>query len=127
MKNLDLKLFLALVGTALAATGCFSRREIIHERSGAPREVVVRTEAPPAAATREIIVVEAPPAPRVETMGVAPSADHVWVPGNWTRSGNQWIWSSGHWDLRPAAKSVYVPGHWERQGGGYVWREGYWK
>lgn len=110
-----LKLVLATAAMVLIATGCYTRREIIHERAGAPTTV------------REVVITETPPAPQVEVMGVAPGPDYVWLPGHWTRSGDRWVWTSGRWELRPSATSVYVPGHWEKHNGGYVWREGYWK
>lgn len=99
----------------VTVTGCYTRREIIRERAG------VQVPA------REIVVVESPPAPRVETMGIAPTRDHVWVPGHWSRNGDRWIWSSGRWELRPSPAAVYRPGHWERTPDGYIWREGYWR
>jgi hypothetical protein len=104
-----------VAATSLIATGCFSRREVIHERAGAPAPV------------REIVVMETPPAPQVEAMGVTPGPDYVWMSGHWTRSGDRWVWTSGRWELRPSATSIYMPGHWEKRGAGYVWREGYWK
>ena len=106
------KLFFAASAAAILTTGCYTKKEVVYE---------------PAGASREVVVVDTPPAPEVETMGVAPSANHVWIPGHWTRQGDRWMWSSGHWDLRPTSSSVYVPGHWEKRGDGYLWREGYWK
>ncbi|MFN7140280.1 MAG: hypothetical protein ACK4UN_13170, partial [Limisphaerales bacterium] len=76
---------------------------------------------------RETVVVDAPPAPQQEVVGVPPSGEHVWIPGHWSRSGDRWVWVSGRWEARPTPVSVYVPGHWESRGDGYVWREGYWK
>jgi hypothetical protein len=108
-------LLLVTAATALIATGCYTRREIIHERAGA------------APVVREVVVTQAPPTAPVETMGTAPSPKHVWIPGHWSRTGEQWVWSSGRWELRPSDTSVYTPGHWQRTDGGYVWEEGYWK
>ncbi|MBA4149883.1 MAG: YXWGXW repeat-containing protein [Verrucomicrobia bacterium] len=105
---------------AVAVTGCYTEREIIREPAGAvptsSRTVV-----------RETVVVDQPPVPQVEAVGVAPSGEHVWVPGHWMRQGDRWVWMSGRYDLRPTPTAVYMPGHWDRQGNGFVWREGYWK
>ena len=115
--------FLSIISlAAVAGTGCVTEREIIREPAGAPTPVSTRTT------VRETVTVDAPPpAPQVETIGVAPSGEHVWVPGHWSREGDRWVWMSGRWEMRPTPTAVYVPGHWEAQGSGYVWREGYWK
>jgi hypothetical protein len=114
MKPRNLLLMIAV--TAVGTTGCYTRKEIIHEPAGA----TVTT-------TKEVVVVDTPPAAQVETIGVAPSPDHVWMPGHWTRDGNRWVWMSGRWEVRPNPASIYVPGHWEKRGDGYIWREGYWR
>jgi hypothetical protein len=129
MKILNI-LFVGTVTTALVS-GCYSRRTVIKERGrpSAPRTVIYEHggAAAPVREVREVVVVDAPPAPQVELPGLAPGRDHVWVPGHWTRSSDRWVWMSGRWELRPHPTSVYMPGHWERRGNGYIWREGYWQ
>lgn len=117
MKLSCLKLTVVLSGIVIVASGCFSRRTVVYETAGAPAPVV----------TKEVVVVSAPPAPQVEVSGVAPSDEHVWIAGHWTRTGDRWTWVSGQWERRPSTTAIYVPGHWERKGEGYIWREGYWK
>ena len=112
MKRMNI--ILAIGAMSLVGSACYTKHEVIHERSGA-------------APAKEIVIVEAPPTERVETIGVAPSAEHVWVPGHWVRTSTGWDWRSGRWEVRPTATSVYVPGYWEKQSGGYIWREGHWR
>jgi hypothetical protein len=119
------KIMLLCGATAIATTGCFSRKEIIRESSGAA--VIPAAPAAVVPAAPSTVVVQAPPAPQTEVMGVAPSPNHVWIPGHWNRDDDRWVWMSGHWERRPSSKSVYVPGHWEKKGDGYIWREGEWK
>ena len=49
-----------------------------------------------------------------------PRADHVWVPGHWSRRG---VWVPGHWRTASRAGYVWVNGHW-RYG---RWNAGFWK
>lgn len=68
-----------------------------------PTPVVVT---PPATVQREQVVVREPvivrdaPPPRTEAITIAPSPQHVWVPGYWTRGEGGWTWRSGYWALR---------------------------
>src|ERR1043166_10117300 len=87
------------------AIGCISHRE----------PVVVTTPA------RQVIVTEAPPPPRTEVMGVAPSTAHVWVQGYWVHRDRRWVWVPGHWEARPRVGAMYVAGHWDRTTQGWVW------
>lgn len=79
--------------------------------------------------TRTVVVREAPPAPRTEVIGVAPSEDHAWVPGYWTYSDNRWVWMPGHWERRPSTGATWVPGHWDKNADerGWVWTPGHWE
>ncbi len=61
-----------------------------------------------------------PPAPRIEVVGVAPSAGYVWIGGNWRWGGNGHVWVPGRWEAgRPGYR--WEPHRWEREGHG--WRE----
>jgi hypothetical protein len=90
-------------------TGC-----VVEERPARP--VVVR---------ESYVVREAPPPPREEVIGVAPSPMHVWVPGYWAWH-DRWVWVAGHWTVPPHRGAVWVPGHWEQRGRGWVWVSGHW-
>lgn len=70
----------------------------------------------------------APPAPRYERRGVAPSHRHFWAPGYYRWSGRQHVWVGGRWEQnRPhhvyvgprwsqhRSRWQYVPGHWVRR------------
>lgn len=78
--------------------------------------------------TGEVVVTEAPPPPRTETMGTAPDAAHVWVEGYWTYADDKWVWIPGHWELRPRPDAVWVPGHWDKNldRPGWSWTPGHW-
>jgi hypothetical protein len=75
----------------------------------------------------EVSVQIAPPAPRVEVMGVAPSPRHSWVPGYWAWRGGAHVWVTGHWMVPPHNGMVWEPAHWDRRGGGWGFREGHWR
>jgi hypothetical protein len=72
------------------------------------------------------VVMVAPPPPRVEVIGVAPSPDYVWVGGYWNWVGGRHEWVGGHWVAgRPGHHWV---GHsWVRQGDGWRMRPGHWE
>jgi hypothetical protein len=72
-----------------------------------------------------LVVDQAPPAPRVEVIPVAPGSNYYWVPGYWSWNGT-WVWRAGYWTVRPWHNAVWVPGHWSRHGRGYIWIRGRW-
>lgn len=149
----SLKILSGLSLTIVTMTGCYTEPKVVREPAGAPittRTTVSKTvtvdESPapvrktvivdqPAVAETVIVdeprvtttIVDQPPAARVETAGVAPSAGQAWVPGHWTREADRWVWKSGQWEARPTPTAIYVPGHWENRADGYIWKEGYWK
>ena len=96
-----------------------------------PTAVVVQ---PPATVQHERVVVhepvtvpEAPPSPRSEITTAAPSSQHVWVPGYWSRRYDDWVWRSGHWELRPYPDAQWVPGRWVATSDGWRWSDGHWE
>jgi len=72
------------------------------------------------------VVMVAPPAARVEVIGVAPAADSVWIGGYWTWLGGRHEWVAGHWVAgRPGHH--WVAHTWVRQGDGWRMRPGHWE
>lgn len=89
----------------------------------AKASVAVGQQAP----AQRVYVPQAPPAPRFENRGRAPSARHFWVSGHWQPINGRFVWINGRWDTRregqrfvqprhhrEGSRWVYVPGHWER-------------
>jgi hypothetical protein len=66
-----------------------------------------------------------PPAP-VETPPPAPSADYVWVDGDWVWNGG-WVWVGGHWVYPPYPGAVWFHGGWGRGWGGFRRTRGHWR
>ena len=93
-----------------------------------PRVVVVEHDVAYTAGSREEVVVsEAAPETRVEVIPVAPSVNHVWISGYWSRHGGSWVWVAGRHVVRPRAQAVWVAGHWARHPRGWVWVHGCWR
>ena len=68
----------------------------------------------------------APPAPRIEVRGIAPSPRHVWMGGHWRWEGGRHAWFPGRWELgRPG--SVWIDAHCANQGGEWVFEAGHWQ
>jgi hypothetical protein len=109
------KRLIGLLGMLLLS-GCVSH----HKR------VVVVHEPVATVPSGDVIVTTEPPAPRREVIGVAPSAQHVWVKGYWVYQNRHWVWVPGHWEVRPRAAAVWVEGHWSRTSGGWRWTPGHW-
>ncbi|MEZ4362940.1 MAG: YXWGXW repeat-containing protein [Kofleriaceae bacterium] len=98
-----------------------------------------------------------PPAPRLETPPLRPSAHATWVPGYWHYEGGEYHWLSGFWrtpasDIAehltveaprppppprpepaarqlaaPSARAVWTPGYWQWDGAAFRWVEGAWR
>src|SRR3954447_7408482 len=118
MKKQLLRPLLAITAGSLLMTGCYHEhhhRVVVHEQAVA---------AP--VGPGDVIVATAPPAPRREVIGVAPSSEHVWVEGSWAYRNDRWIWLPGHYEVRPRVGAIRVPGHWDQTPRGYVWRPGRW-
>src|SRR4051812_47500987 len=116
MKREIIRLLLLLVVGTFLATGCYSHRRVVVRETatvGTPGEVVV--------------VQTAPPAPRTEVIGVAPSPGHVWIQGYWAYRHGRYVWVPGHYELRPRTTATWVPGHWNHTYRGWVWTAGHWE
>lgn len=138
-------------GLAAAVTGCVERRveyvpvyrtqpAYAYPAPGAPAIAApapVATNADGTAAAvapqalapaNAAVVAEAPPAPQMEVVPVAPGPDYVWIPGYWSVGiGGGWIWVGGHYAYPPRPHAVWMGGHWGRRGHGYVWIGGRWR
>ena len=75
----------------------------------------------------EVIVVQAPPALRVETIIVRPSERHVLVPGFWVWGGTAYVWTSAVWVLPPEPAAVWVEPRYEDRSGVHISISGYWR
>jgi hypothetical protein len=73
------------------------------------------------------VVMQAPPVPQYEAVGVAPFLGAVWIGGFWNWSGGRYTWVGGHWDHgRPGYH--YVPHRWEPVAhGGWRQQPGRWE
>src|SRR5436189_5400190 len=111
MKAIRLLLLAALSG--LMVSGCYHR-------------VVVR-EPVAVAPSGEVVVTEAPPAPKREVITTSPSAAHVWVTGYWTYQHGRYVWMPGRWEMRPRSGASWVPGHWDHTSRGWAWTPGHWE
>ncbi len=55
----------------------------------------------------------------------APSANHIWISGNWTHRDSRYAWSPGYWE--PAQPNwIWIPAHYQWTPRGYVFIGGYW-
>ena len=109
-------LFLAL---ACLLTGCVIRPA---------RAVVVEPlPPPPPLPVAELVVEQAPPAPRVEVIPAPPSPNHVWIGGVWSWRDGRHVWLAGHYVVRPHPHAVWVAARWEHRPHGWVWVEGSWR
>jgi len=76
----------------------------------------------------EVVAMEEPPAPLVETIGVAPGPGFFWIGGHW-HWNRGWVWIAGRYERHPHFHPGcgWEPGHWGRRGGAWVWHEGHWR
>ena len=145
MKNIRLIntgiITLSVVSLALV-TGCVERR-VVYVPTPAPATapppppvavqpapaqptIPAQAEVPPPS-PNPVISTQAPPAPQIEAVPVAPGPEYAWAPGYWSLGvGGGWVWIGGHYVVRPRPHAVWVGGHWARRGHGYVWVGGHW-
>jgi hypothetical protein len=72
------------------------------------------------------VVMIAPPPPRVEVVGVAPTPGYVWLAGYWNWVGDRHEWVAGHW-APPRPGHHWVAHQWVRQGDGWRMKPGHWE
>ena len=67
-----------------------------------------------------------PPEPFIERPP-QPTANHVWIEGEWVARGNQYVQQPGYWTV-PEKDHIWVKGEWVRNpDGSAYWQPGYWK
>ena len=71
------------------------------------------------------VVTVAPPAPVVETVGVAPHPGWIWRPGYYNWVDGHHVWINGTW-MEPRAGYRWHPHVWVKEHEGWRLREGYW-
>lgn len=67
----------------------------------------------------------APPAPIVETYGVAPAPGYIWMGGYWNWVGGRHVWVGGHW-AAPRPGYRWEAHRWEHGPDGWHLHEGRW-
>jgi hypothetical protein len=72
------------------------------------------------------VVMVAPPAPRVEVIGAAPSPGYIWMSGYWNWVDGRHEWVEGRWSP-PKPGHHWVPHRWVRQGDGWRMKPGHWE
>jgi len=72
------------------------------------------------------VVAVAPPPPRVEIIGTAPSPGYVWIDGYWSWSGGRHEWVGGRWEA-PHRGYRWVPHRWHHDRDGWRLHEGHWE
>lgn len=73
-----------------------------------------------------VLVLSAPPAPRVEARPSPAPAGATWIVGHWEWENGEWSWQAGRWEPSRAGH-VYVRPRWVRRGRGWVRLEGGWQ
>ncbi len=58
-------------------------------------------------------------------VGVAPTNEHIWVPGSWMWSDTRYVWRPGYWSMG-YTNWVWVPARYQWTPRGYYFCDGYW-
>jgi hypothetical protein len=75
----------------------------------------------------QVVVKVRPASAAVVVRPTCPSPKHVWVGGNYSWRGNQYVYTNGYWALPPHHGSRWIDGHWKHRRGGWVWVPGHWR
>jgi hypothetical protein len=124
--NAPAKSTLALRRAVLAGLGLAAVVPFMALTSGcvvAVRPAPVAYVGPPG----EVVVDAEPPAPLVETVGIAPGPGFLWIGGYYHWYGNRWGWVAGHYERPPHRGAVWVGPRYEARGGHRVYIRGYWR
>jgi WXXGXW repeat (2 copies) len=68
----------------------------------------------------------APPPLPIYVVPSPPSAGHLWTPGYWGWSGDDYYWVPGTWVRPPQVGLLWTPGYWGWRSNAFVWSRGYW-
>jgi hypothetical protein len=116
----------------VVVTAAPPRAEVVVAQPALPRaEVVVAAPVVPQAtvveevAPAEIVVNTKPPVEKVEVIPVAPSANHIWIKGNWHWDGHAWVWHPGRYEVARVGFH-WVPAHYVEKGSSIVYVGGHW-
>lgn len=138
--NGSMLVIVAMMAGSLGAVGCKSADKSADPGSGSEAAAAVAPDETPDNATTQNVAaggVEkddlavrffapvAPPAPRVEVMGVRPSEHHFWAPGYYRWNGREHLWHGGGWYLERPGYTYYGP-HWAPYGNRWLYHRGYW-
>lgn len=72
-----------------------------------------------------VVVLQAPPAPIVERMTLAPAQGYVWIAGHNSWINGRWVWIGGAWARPPQPGAFYVEGRWDARS--HNWVECHWE
>lgn len=158
--NRSTLVFAAMMFGSLSAMGCKSKAEdtateATEQGTAAPAAEPVKAAAQTTRKEQTTIFaktsvgaavqVPAPPVPRVEYPGPAPSREHFWAHGYWQWDGprTSYTWVPGHWAPQyapiappapryedpgrpPSERHFWVHGYWKWNGREYLWVGGHW-
>jgi hypothetical protein len=105
---------LALAAGSLLLGGCVYRERVVYRQP-----VAGETET-------EVEVGEAPPAPIVEDISIAPAPGFIWIGGFWAWNG-RWMWQGGRWAHPPRHGALWIGPRYVVRGGRHVFIRGYWR
>jgi hypothetical protein len=71
-------------------------------------------------------VVRERPAEVVYMRPAPPSADDIWITGDWAWTGGRYLWHEGHYERRRPG-SRWDEGHWINTHSGWRWMRGHWR
>ncbi|MFO0559633.1 MAG: hypothetical protein U0269_16565 [Polyangiales bacterium] len=68
-----------------------------------------------------------PPRPRAERRSRAPQRGMIWIAGNWTWNGSQYVWTEGRWEAPPSPRARWQAPEWRPGGQGWRYTPGRWR
>ena len=68
-----------------------------------------------------------PPEEVVESYGVAPGPEFVWIGGHHVWAGRAYRWEAGRWARPPRRGARWEKGRWEKRQRGWRYTEGRWR
>jgi hypothetical protein len=124
MGNLSAKgLLPLLLAPLLIAGGCERKADV--EKVSVEKDVVQKN----GKVAKEWVVEDIIPVPADkfdDVAGKRPSNEHIWVPGSWEHTGDDWEWKSGRWAKPPHGQDSWTRGHWGWVEGKWHWKPGHW-